>query len=150
MKHTLHCLPYRPLPSTDVSGGHLPKTIWPQIVVSGSALRGTQTRKKKKKTGRKEGKGKVGEGRKKEGGKEERRWNERKEKKWGKTNILNPITLILQLLLGRLPSRWLCLVCGILPCASFVCLLVSLVVVKMRILWLNPCRRGQALKPSCV
>lgn len=62
--------------------------------------------KKEKKEGRKkerEGGGGKEEGRKRE---RKRRWNERKDiKKWGKTNILNPITLMLQLLLGKLSIR---------------------------------------------
>lgn len=65
-------------------------------------------RKKEKKEGRKKERGREGEGRKKEGRRKEEKMERKKRKdikKWGKTNILNPITLMLQLLLGKLSIR---------------------------------------------
>ena len=59
-------------------------------------------KKKKRKEGRKEERDREGGE-----GKEEKMERKKRQdiKKWGKTNILNPITLMLQLLLGKLSVR---------------------------------------------
>lgn len=59
-------------------------------------------KKKKRKGGRKEERDREGGE-----GKEEKMERKKRQdiKKWGKTNILNPITLMLQLLLGKLSVR---------------------------------------------
>lgn len=102
MKHTFHCLPSCLLSPTDVSGGHLPNNY----LTSNPCLRicfERNSNSKKKRKERRKGEGRRRGGRKKEDGMKEKR---RKEiKNWEKNNTLNPITLILQLFLGKLSIR---------------------------------------------